>query len=56
MLFIIANTRISLRTTELGVVHIHEREMAITDEIREKYQYIDRVEKVIRFLKKNRRG
>jgi V/A-type H+/Na+-transporting ATPase subunit I len=37
---------------ELGVVHILERETGITDEIREQYQYIDRVDKTIRFLKK----
>lgn len=37
---------------ELGVVHILEREIGITDEIREQYQYIDRVDKTIRFLKK----
>lgn len=37
---------------ELGVVHILEKETEITDEIREQYQYIDRVDKVIRFLKK----
>ena len=36
---------------ELGVVHIKERELDISDEIREKYQYIDRVDKAIRFLK-----
>jgi V/A-type H+/Na+-transporting ATPase subunit I len=41
---------------ELGVVHILEKEIAITDEIREKYQLIDRVEKVIRFLKKREAG
>ncbi len=37
---------------ELGVVHILERESDVTDEIREQYQYIDRVDKTIRFLKK----
>jgi V/A-type H+/Na+-transporting ATPase subunit I len=37
---------------ELGAVHILERETGITDEIREQYQYIDRVDKAIRFLKK----
>ncbi len=40
------------RLRELGVVHILEKETDITDDIREQYQYIDRVDKVIRFLKK----
>ncbi len=37
---------------DLGVVHIVEQELDISDEIREKYQYLDRVDKAIRFLKK----
>jgi len=37
---------------ELGVVHILEKETGITDEIRDQYQYIDRVDKAVRFLKK----
>ncbi len=37
---------------ELGVVHIMEKETEITEEIRDKYQYIDRIDKAIRFLKK----
>jgi V/A-type H+/Na+-transporting ATPase subunit I len=41
---------------ELGVLHILERETGITDEIREQYQYIDRVDKTIRFLKKREAG
>ncbi len=36
----------------LGVVHIVEKELEISDEIREKYQYLDQVDKAIRFLKK----
>lgn len=38
---------------ELGVVHILEKEAEITDEIREQYQYIDSVDKTVRFLKKH---
>ncbi len=38
---------------ELGVVHILEKKTEITDEIREQYQYIDNVDKTIRFLKKH---
>ncbi len=37
---------------DLGLVHIVEQEVEISDEIREKYQYLDRVDKAIRFLKK----
>ncbi|TVR73244.1 MAG: hypothetical protein EA408_05230 [Marinilabiliales bacterium] len=36
---------------ELGVVHIKERDLDVSEEIREKYQYIDRVDKAIQFLK-----
>lgn len=37
---------------DLGVLHILEKEMNITDEIREKYQYIDGIDKTIRFLQR----
>ncbi len=37
---------------ELGVVHILEKEAEITDEIRDQYQYVDNVDKTLRFLKK----
>lgn len=37
---------------ELGVVHLIEKQRDITDEIRDQYQLIDRVDKTIRFLKK----
>ncbi len=36
---------------DLGVVHVVEKEQEISDEIRDKYQYIDKVDKAIRFLK-----
>ena len=37
---------------ELGVVHLIEKENDISDNIREKYQQTDKVEKAIRFLRK----
>lgn len=37
---------------DLGVVHILERDLQVSDEIREQYQYIDRIDKAIRYLKK----
>jgi V/A-type H+/Na+-transporting ATPase subunit I len=37
---------------DLGVVHILEREVEISEEIRDQYQYIDSVDKVARFLLK----
>ena len=36
----------------MGVVHLIEKQVEITDEIREQYQLIDRVDKAIRFLNK----
>lgn len=36
---------------DLGVVHILEKQRDITDELRDQYQYIDKVDKTIRFLK-----
>jgi V/A-type H+/Na+-transporting ATPase subunit I len=37
---------------DLGVVHLIEKQADITDDIRDQYQLIDRVDKVIRFLNK----
>ena len=37
---------------DLGVVHLIEKQVDITDDIRDQYQLIDRVDKVIRFLNK----
>jgi V/A-type H+/Na+-transporting ATPase subunit I len=37
---------------DLGVVHILEKEFEISDEIRDQYQYLDSVDKALRFLVK----
>ncbi len=37
---------------DLGVVHLIEKRVEITDEIREQYQVVDRIEKTKRFLNK----
>lgn len=41
-----------LNLRDLGVVHLIEKQSDISDDIREQYQQIDRVDKVIRFLRK----
>jgi V/A-type H+/Na+-transporting ATPase subunit I len=44
------------RLRELGVVHIVEKQREVSDEIRDKYQYTDSVDKTIRFLMKRVTG
>ncbi len=44
------------RLRELGVVHIVEKQREIPDEIRDRYQYVDSVDKATRFLLKRVTG
>lgn len=37
---------------QLGMFHVIEKETEITDDIRKKYQFVNRIEKIIKFLEK----